>query len=159
MLFRSKKPTTTAGKKEPAKTEQKPAVKQAEPAKAKPETEKEERTAAPYSGKWMILAKEDGRYIFELFASNGEKMLASGSDYSTLSGAKNGIETFKRNIGNGRFDIVRAKSGDYFFKLFSANGSLMAISSDYKTRTTCENAMESTTRFAATAEVILPKKQ
>ena len=53
---------------------------------------------------------------------------------------------------------MRTTSGDYFFKLFSANGSLMAISSDYKTRTNCDNAVESTKRFAATADVILPRK-
>ncbi|MDE7295844.1 MAG: YegP family protein [Clostridia bacterium] len=93
-----------------------------------------------------------------LYASNGEKMLASGGDYASLAGAKSGIATFKRNIGEGKFDIVRTKSGDFFFKLFNANGSLMAISSDYKTRKSCENAMESTKRFAATAEIIEPKK-
>ena len=134
--------------------------------KSAPKTEKAEKAAlkatekaapakseAPkgYSGKWVISPMQGG-YTFELRASNGEKML-SGGHYTTLAGAKGGIETYKNNIKKGNFRIVQTKMGDYIFQLLNASGKLLAYGADYNTRAGCESALESTRRFAATAPV------
>lgn len=139
-----------AEKKAAVKTEKK-AVKEAAPKaeKAAPKAEKQEQKG--YSGKWVI-SPMNGGYTFELRASNGEKML-SGGHYTTLAGAKGGIETYKNNIKKGNFRIVQTKMGDYIFQLLNASGKLLAYGADYNTRAGCESALESTRRFAATAPV------
>ena len=79
-------------------------------------------------------------------------MLGSG-EYTTLSGAKSGIKTYKNNIEKGNFKIIQTKTGDFIFQLLNGSGQLLAFGEDYKTRARCENAIESTKRFAATASV------
>ena len=112
----------------------------------------EKKAASAYDGKWVIRVGANGKYTFELFASNGEKMLVS-REYATLASAKNGIETYKKNIEKGSFRIIRTKTGDYIFEILGAQGNLIALGADYKTRTRCESAVESTKRFAATAAI------
>lgn len=99
-----------------------------------------------------MISQANGGYTFELRASNGETML-TGGHYTTLAGAKGGIETYKNNIRKGNFRIVQTKMGDYIFQLLNASGKLLAYGADYNTRAGCESALESTRRFAATAPV------
>ena len=132
-----------AAEKSAPKASEKPAEKSApkKAVKAAPKAEKAEKAApkatekpAPkaekqeqkgYSGKWVI-SPMNGGYTFELRASNGEKML-SGGHYTTLAGAKGGIETYKNNIKKGNFRIVQTKMGDYIFQLLNASGKLLAV--------------------------------
>lgn len=145
-----KKSPTVKVKVTPLKEdEDKKAAKAAKAEKAAPKAEKQEQKG--YSGKWVI-SPMNGGYTFELRASNGEKML-SGGHYTTLAGAKGGIETYKNNIKKGNFRIVQTKMGDYIFQLLNASGKLLAYGADYNTRAGCESALESTRRFAATAPV------
>ena len=136
---KTEKAAKAAGKT-PAKKEAAPKTGQA--VKTKPER------PAPKAEK----TEKHGGYTFELRASNGEKML-SGGYYTTLAGAKGGIETYKNNIKKGNFRIVQTKMGDYIFQLLNANGKLLAYGADYNTRAGCESARDSTRRFAATAPV------
>ena len=148
---KTEKAAKAAGKT-PAKKEAAPKTGQAvktKPGRPAPKAEKQEQKG--YSGKWVI-SPMNGGYTFELRASNGEKML-SGGHYTTLAGAKGGIETYKNNIKKGNFRIVQTKMGDYIFQLLNASGKLLAYGADYNTRAGCESALESTRRFAATAPV------
>lgn len=110
-----------------------------------------------YTGKWVIssMISPDGNpvYYFELFASNGEKLLSS-EEYVTYSGAINGINTHKNNIERNNFRISLTKRGDYIFKLLNANEQLLCLGEHYKTRNRCERAVESVKRFAKTAPVM-----
>ena len=63
-----------------------------------------------YSGKWKIKRDTDGKYFAELYASNGVKVLKTETNTS-LSGAKNGIETIKKNITVGNFATSVDKIG------------------------------------------------
>lgn len=158
---KAEKAAPKAAEKAVPKASEKPAEKSApkKTVKAAPKTEKAEKAAPKaekqeqkgYSGKWVI-SPMNGGYTFELRASNGEKML-SGGHYTTLAGAKGGIETYKNNIKKGNFRIVQTKMGDYIFQLLNASGKLLAYGADYNTRAGCESALESTRRFAATAPV------
>ncbi len=117
---------------------------------------KEEDTPLPpiaenSKGKWIIFSKEsaDGEkvYFFELFANNGEKLLSS-EEYTTYTGAVNGIQTHKRNIGQNNFRISLTKRGDYIYKLLNGNGQLLCLGEHYKTKRLCQNAVDSVQRFA-----------
>ena len=110
-----------------------------------------------YDGKWIVYAHtaEDGEQVFyfELYASNGEKLLSS-EEYTTYVGAINGIETHKANIARGNFRISLTKRGDYIYKLLNGNGQLLCLGEHYKTKLRCENAVESVKRFARNAPVL-----
>lgn len=110
-----------------------------------------------YDGKWIVYAHtaEDGEQVFyfELYASNGEKLLSS-EEYTTYVGAINGIETHKANIARGNFRISLTKRGDYIYKLLNGNGQLLCLGEHHKTKLRCENAVESVKRFARNAPVL-----
>ncbi len=142
-------------KKATPKAEPAPKAKKAEPVKAEPAPAEEKNGS--YNGKWIIGKSGEG-FSFELRASNGERMLASGS-YTTLAGAKKGIETYKTNIAKGNFKIVQTKTGDYIFQLLNGSGQLLGLGADYKTKTRCESAVESTKRFATTATVEVAEEE
>ncbi len=113
--------------------------------------------AEGYEGKWIISVKGDetvGKlYYFELFASNGEKLLTS-EEYTTYEGAVNAVDTHKTNIAKGNFRISITKRGDYIFKLLGGNGQLLCLGEHYKTRSRCESAIESVKRFSESAPVL-----
>jgi len=110
-----------------------------------------------YNGKWIIYSQTAGDgeqvFYFELFASNGEKLLSS-EEYTTFTGAVNGITTHKTNIERGNFRVSLTKRGDYIYKLLNGNGQLLCLGEHYKTRTRCENAIESVRRFAHNAPIL-----
>ena len=108
-------------------------------------------------GKWLIStgANSEGQkfYYFELFASNGEKLLES-EEYTTYIGAVNGIQTHKKNIDKGNFRISLTKRGDYIYKLLNGNGQLLCLGEHYKTKRLCVNAVESVKRFGMNSPVL-----
>lgn len=121
------------------------------------ETEPHEFIDNGYKGKWIIRANTapDGEQVFyfELYASNGEKLLSS-EEYTTYIGAVNGIETHKTNIERGNFRVSLTKRGDYIYKLLNGNAQLLCLGEHYKTRRRCESAIESVRRFAKNAPVL-----
>lgn len=108
-------------------------------------------------GKWLIstgVGLEGQKiYYFELFASNGEKLLES-EDYTTYIGAVNGIQTHKKNISSGNFRISLTKRGDYIYKLLNGNGQLLCLGEHYKSKRLCANAVESVKRFAMNSPIL-----
>ena len=113
-----------------------------------------------YNGKWVVGTRKDLEdnpvYFLELFASNGERLLAS-EEYSTYVGAVNGIQTHKRNIAENNFRITLTKRGDYIYKLMNKNGQLLCLGEHYRTKQRCLNAVESVKRFALNAPVLTEK--
>ena len=110
-----------------------------------------------YVGKWIISSNKSNEteetFYFELFASNGEKLLTS-EEYTSYVGAINGIQTHKANIEKGNFRIALTKRGDYIFKLLSGNGQLLCLGEHYKTKRRCESAVESVKRFAKSSDIL-----
>ncbi len=113
------------------------------------------------NGKWIITSKTgaDGNplFFFELFANNGEKLLSS-EEYTTYTGAINGIETHRKNIKLNNFRISLTKRGDYIYKLLNGNGQLLCLGEHYKTKRLCQSAVESVQRFALNSPVLTDKK-
>lgn len=140
------------------KAQKAPAAKTKQPAAATEKTESApEEDRKIYTGKWVIRKNEEmGTYYFELLASNGEKLLSS-IDYTSVAGARGGIKTHKANIAKGNFTIASSKSRQYFFRLLSGSKQILCTGETYKTKTRCENAIESVKRFAETAVIIVDK--
>lgn len=131
----------------------------AETVPVKPAPAKEKPAEAPVStgmhGKWRITETEDG-FVASLYASNGVLMLNSEA-YTTEKGAKNGIDTIKKNAENGTFQIKQDKNGRFNFKLFSLQKRLICIGASYPTRSSCESAIESVKNFAKSA-ILVPNE-
>ncbi len=114
------------------------------------------------SGKWVISSRgeeaENKMFFFELFANNGEKLLTS-EEYTTYTGAVNGLQTHKQNIAKGNFRITLTKKGDYIYKILNGNGQLLCLGEHYKSKVRCQNAVESVKRFAENSPVLTDTEQ
>mgnify|MGYP000600848582 CR=1 FL=1 len=140
---------TTSSTKDNKSAKNKPAPRKNAPLKKEADDEK----TTAYAGKWVIFKnKENGSYSFELRASNGEKLLSS-IEYTSLSGAKNGIKTHKNNIAKNNIVISQNKKGQFYFRLLNGSKQLLCLGETYPTRNGCESAVESVRRFAETAVI------
>ena len=101
-------------------------------------------------GKWIIKHKGQAEYAAFLLASNGEILLTS-EVYSSVDGAVQGIETIKKNVSLGNFELVQDKAKRYFYKLKSSANKLLCVGEVYSTKQSCIKSVESVKRFAETA--------
>jgi uncharacterized protein YegP (UPF0339 family) len=105
-----------------------------------------------YTGKYEIYP-EAKAYKFRLKASNGE-VLAASFRYSTGKGALSGIDTFKKNVEEGQFNIKTDKNGFSQFRLFNASGARVVIAGEvYQTVANVNSAIESVKNFYKTEKV------
>lgn len=137
---------------ESEKTEEKEQETQA-PAQPEPENKEEEKPAGFQNGKWIINKTEEGKFVFKLCAANGSVMFESGKEYASLSSAKQGINTYKKNFAENNCKVSETKTGGFVYKLTNANGMLLAVSAGYTSKSSCENALESTKAYAESAPV------
>jgi uncharacterized protein len=115
--------------------------------------EPEEAVNNRYAGKYEVFP-EAGLFKYRLKASNGEILVVSGG-YTTKNGAINGIETLKKNIETGRFDLVTDKNDFSQFQLYTPNGSRLVVSGEfYESLKRAESAMESLKKFAGTDKIV-----
>jgi len=117
-------------------------------------------------GKFVI--KNTGTGIkFDLKAGNGE-VIATSEVYTTEEACQKGIESVRTNaaakvedqtatpiqtITNPKYEIFADKGGEFRFRLKARNGSTIAASEGYKTKSACENGIESVKKNAPGATV------
>jgi hypothetical protein len=108
------------------------------------------------TGRFELFKGEDGQRYFQLLAGNGEQLLRS-EGYTSLSGAKNGIDSVKRNgVSAENFRVLEAVNGEYYFNLVAQNGEIIATGETYETRSAAERGVETVARVvegASTAEL------
>ncbi|MDP3130156.1 MAG: DUF1508 domain-containing protein [Bacillota bacterium] len=137
------------------KSEVKPVEQPAAPVKPVPVKAEAPKSSASgrYSGKYEVFP-EAGLFKYRLKASNGEILVVS-QGYSTRNGATIGIDTFKKNVEGGLFDVYTDKSGFSQFMLFNANKSrLMATGEFYETDARVQSAIESVKKFVSNDKII-----
>ena len=118
------------------------------------------------TGKFIIKQAKDGSYMFNLKATNGE-IIATSDMYSSLEKCKKGIASVQMNAPianfedhtvdgaiepavNPKFEMYHDKGGDFRFRLKARNGSIIAKSQGYASKTNCQIGMESVRRNAMT---------
>lgn len=105
-------------------------------------------------GKFEISKTKSGEFRFALKASNGQIILTSET-YKDKSGAKNGIESVKKNAGDdARFERKTDKNGNPYFVLKAANGQIIGQSEMYSTPAAMENGIASVAKNAADSDVV-----
>lgn len=118
-------------------------------------------------GKFEIRQTATG-YKFDLKASNGET-IATSEVYTTLAACEKGAQSVANcaatanvadlTVGgeatNPKFELYEDKGGEYRFRLKARNGEIIATSEGYKTKTSCENGIESVRKNAPDAACII----
>ena len=161
--------------KAPVKTKKAaaPKKKEAEPTKeikAEPVAEQAEPAEAPAktTGRFEIKKAKDGRFVFNLYASN-HVIVATSQVYSSSTSAVNGIQSVINNAhkapiedqslksyetyGFPKWEIYVDKGNQYRFRLYAANGSCICHSQGYTTKTSCKNGIDSIIRSSRNAEI------
>lgn len=114
---------------------------------------KKEVKESKYIGKWIIKRKSLNDFVLYLIASNGEIILTSES-YANIPGAKLGLQTVKKNIALGRFQIHSDKNNHYFFKLKDSANKLLGLGQVYSTKKQCSSSISSVKRFSQNADLV-----
>ena len=134
--------------------------------KVEPDTENEQKLTK--IGKFEIKKSKDGRYVFNLYASNGV-IVATSQIYSSSSSAMTGIKSVIANAASSpiedqtlknvttlpypKWEIYRDKGEQYRFRLSASNGSCVCHSQGYTTKTNCKKGIESIMKLAADADI------
>ena len=122
---------------------------------------------ATRTGKFEIKKSKDGRYVFNLYASNNV-IVATSQVYSSSTSALNGIKSVVTNanapiedqslknfesVTYPKWEIYRDKGDQYRFRLCASNGSCVCHSQGYTSKTNCKKGIESIIKFAGDAEI------
>ena len=105
------------------------------------------RNGSKAIGKYEFTLEVDG-YHFCLIANNGQTLFESPS-FTSMLGALNGLNTFKRTVAATEFDIKVDKYNRYRFILANKY-----YGENYTTREQCQKAAESVRNFANNAHII-----
>ncbi len=105
-------------------------------------------------GKFELKQSGSGKYVFNLRAGNNQVILTSQL-YSDKSGAKNGIESVKRNApADDNYERKTSKADEPFFVLKAANGQVIGKSEMYSSSSAMENGIKSVKTNAPGAEIV-----
>ena len=105
------------------------------------------------SGKFELNTASNGKFFFNLKASNGQIILSSEM-YESKASAQNGIESVKKNAADdARYDRRTASNGDPYFVLKAGNGEQIGRSETYKSTAAMENGVESVKTNAPDAQI------
>lgn len=95
------------------------------------------------SAKYEIKQAKDGKYYFNLKASNGQVILTSQM-YKDKSGAKNGIASVQENANiNDLFERKESSGDKDFFVLKAKNHQVIGKSQFYSSAAAMDNGIES----------------
>lgn len=125
-------------------------------------------TKSARTGKFEIKKSKDGRFVFNLYASNNV-IVATSQVYSSSSSAMNGIKSVIANAATSpiedqtlknvttvpypKWEIYLDKGDQYRFRLCASNGSCVCHSQGYTSKANCKKGIESIIKFASDAEI------
>ena len=125
------------------------------------------------AGKFVIITTTNGKFSFNLKASNGGVILPSSAMYDTPEAAKAAAEAVRAvaaapvedqtrcgQAEGAKFELYQDKSGQFRFRLLSASGENLGKSEAYKAKTSAMKGIASIGRNAPAAPVVVdtPKK-
>ena len=98
---------------------------------------------------------KSGEFRFRLTAKNGQNILSASEGYSSKSGAKNGIESVKKNAKvEDRYEKKTSDTGKYSFALKAGNNQYLARSQSYNSASGRNKGMQSVMTNAPKADVL-----
>ena len=104
-------------------------------------------------GKYEIKQAKDGKYYFNLKASNGQVILTSQM-YKDKSGAKNGIASVQANANvNDLFEKKESSSEKSFFVLKAQNHQVIGKSQFYSSEAAMDNGIQSVMKNGPSTQI------
>ena len=118
-------------------------------------------------GKFVVKQTASG-FKFDLKAGNNET-IATSEVYETKAACLKGVESVKACCVGGvedqtvepvvavkhpKYELYTDKAGEFRFRLKASNGQIIATSEGYKSKSGCENGIESVKKNAPEAEVV-----
>jgi len=119
-------------------------------------------------GKFVIKKSKNDQFVFNLLAANGQ-VICTSETYKAIDGAKNGIESVKKNCmaeiedqtvegfetkKNPKYEVYTDKAGETRFRLKAGNGQIIAVSEGYKAKSSALKGIDSIQRNAPDAEIV-----
>lgn len=105
------------------------------------------------AGKFELKTAKNGKFHFNLKASNGQIILSSEM-YETRKAAENGIASVRKNAENEkRYEIKVSNKGEHYFNLKASNGEVIGKSEMYQSSRGMKSGMASVMKNAAGASV------
>ena len=102
----------------------------------------------------IFQSDKNEKYFFNLKAKNGQVILSS-QGYANKAGAKNGIESVRKNsVVDDCYEIKEAANGKLFFNLLAMNKQVVGKSQMYASKSGMQNGIESVKKNAPDAEVV-----
>lgn len=90
----------------------------------------------------IFKSPKNSQYYWRLRAKNGEIILQS-EGYKTKQGAKNGIESVRKNAPfDERYERLNAKNGQFYFVLKALNHEIIGVGETYTTKAAREKGIE-----------------
>lgn len=118
------------------------------------------------AGKFIICATGNGKFAFNLKASNGGVILTSSDMYDSFEAAEAGVQAVKaaalapvedqtreEKIDGAKFELYQDKGGQFRFRLKDAAGDNLGKSEAYKAKTSARKGIASVGRNAPEAAV------
>ncbi len=105
------------------------------------------------AGKYEIKKAKDGRFFFNLKASNGQIILSSQM-YEEKSGAAQGIESVQKNSpDDARYERKKGSKGQDYFVLKAKNNQVIGNSEMYSSALAMENGIASVKKNGPTTTI------
>ncbi len=108
-------------------------------------------------GKFIITPTPSQEYTFELRAANGES-IAKGQTFPNIESCENIIDSIRRNskapiedrtydkwkaVTYPKYEVYRNLSGEFYFRLKSVSGEIIASSESYTSKSACIKGIRS----------------
>ncbi len=119
-------------------------------------------------GFFEIKKSKDGRYVFNLYASN-RVIIATSQIYTSSQSAQNGANSVIANaeraaiedttlkntqkVAFPKWEIYKDRANKFRFRLFAPNGSCICHSQGYTGKANCKNGIESIIRTVKNASI------
>lgn len=118
-------------------------------------------------GRFIITKLPSGEYSFELRAGNGES-IAISQTFPTVESCENIIDSIRRNahaqiedrtvqrwkaVPYPKFEVYKDLAGEFFFRLKSSSGDMIATSEGYTTKGACVKGIRSIGKNAPDCEI------
>lgn len=104
-------------------------------------------------GKFELKTARNGKFHFNLKATNGQVILSSEM-YETRAAAEKGIASVRKNAeSEKRFETKVSNKGEHYFTLKASNGEVIGKSEMYQSSRGMKGGMASVMKNAGTATI------
>ncbi|MEN5180154.1 YegP family protein [Comamonas odontotermitis] len=105
------------------------------------------------AAKFELKKSKNGKFFFNLLATNGQIILTSEM-YEAKASAVNGIESVKKNAADdGRYERLTGKDGAPYFTLKAGNGQVIGQSQMYSSEKARDGGIDSVKANGPTATI------